>query len=96
MSLGRHTWPCKDRVDNGFHQPANSGEKNNSQRIPPIVANEKTVKCCCGKQCKGMKGLKMHQRKCRAIIGFDESHLNEHIDEDSGSDAEKYKKLSYC
>ena len=38
-----------------------------------------------------MKGLKMHQRKCRVIFGFDDSHLNEHIDEDSGSDAENVR-----
>ena len=35
-----------------------------------------------------MKGLLMHQRKCRVIFGFNEDQLNEHIDEDSGSDAE--------
>ena len=25
------------------------------------------VTCCCGKVCKGLRGLKMHQRNCRAI-----------------------------
>ena len=24
------------------------------------------VTCCCGKDCKGLRGLKMHQRNCRA------------------------------
>ena len=29
----------------------------------------------------------MHQRKCRVIFCFNDSHLSEYIDEDSGSDA---------
>ena len=31
------------------------------------------------------------QRKCRVIFGFDDSHLNEHIDKDSGSNAENIR-----
>ena len=28
------------------------------------------IKCSCGKICKGVKGLKMHQRRCRVIEGL--------------------------
>jgi len=27
------------------------------------------VKCCCGKVCNGIRGLKTHQRCCRVIVG---------------------------
>jgi len=30
-------------------------------------SNCHNVTCCCGKVCKGLRGLKMHQRNCRAI-----------------------------
>lgn len=26
------------------------------------------VKCCCGRLCKGNRGLKMHQRSCRVVL----------------------------
>ena len=26
-----------------------------------------SMKCCCGKICKGIRGLKMHQRTCRVV-----------------------------
>ena len=39
--------------------------------IPPQeclpVKSFKSIKCCCGKVCKGPRGLKMHQRSCRVI-----------------------------
>ena len=28
--------------------------------------------CCCGKHCKGYKGLKIHQRSCKFIFGLRE------------------------
>ena len=30
------------------------------------------VMCCCGKRCKGYKGLKIHQRSCKFIFGLRE------------------------
>ena len=72
QALGRHTWRCKRRLDNNDSGPSVS------INIPFIeienesasVINERIVKCSCGKECKGMKGLKMHQRRCRVISGF--------------------------
>ena len=38
---------------------------------PAVVISKRTViKCCCGKICKGNRGLKMHQRSCRVIQGL--------------------------
>ena len=34
------------------------------------ISNVDYVKCCCGKKCKGLRGLKGHQRSCRFIKGM--------------------------
>ena len=36
------------------------------------VKSCKAVKCCCGKVCKGARGLKMHQRSCRVIDNLED------------------------
>ena len=33
------------------------------------------MKCCCGKQCKGLRGLKAHQRSCRTLFGLQKDIL---------------------
>ena len=68
--LGRHQWRCKKRM------PSSSGPKKSfnivvdSTRNPISMTN--VVTCCCGKACKGTKGLKMHRRRCRTIEGLSE------------------------
>ena len=37
--------------------------------------NTSIVKCCCEKQCKGLRGLKAHQRSCRTLIGLQKDIL---------------------
>ena len=47
------------------------------------------IKCSCGKICKCVKGLKMHQRRCRVIEGLSEDQVavgNSNIDTDSSLD----------
>ena len=39
------------------------------------VGTVQTVKCCCGKACKGVKGLEMHQRRFRILEGLNEDPL---------------------
>ena len=34
--------------------------------------NPQYVHCCCGKKCKGIRGLKAHQRTCRFIKGLND------------------------
>ena len=44
------------------------------------------VKCCCGKTCKRVKGLKMYQRRCRTLEGLSKDSLrfvNSNSDPDS-------------
>ena len=46
--------------------------------------NVDSVKCCCGKKCKGLRGLKSHQRSCQVIKGLNEemvSTIDTEIDE---------------
>ena len=71
-SLGRHVWRCKEKLNqnrNGadtLPTPPNVMEEsmmNTSQNT-----NTSMAKCCCGKQCKGLRGLKAHQRPCRTLL----------------------------
>ena len=32
-------------------------------------------KCICGKKCKGLRGLKVHQRSCRAITSLNNDNI---------------------
>ena len=46
--------------------------------------NVDSVKCCCGKKCKGLRGLKSHQRSCQVTKGLNEemvSTIDTEIDE---------------
>ena len=70
QSLGRHHWRCKKRLNStsGPNQTINITLESESS-----VANvTNVVKCSCGKECKGVKGLKMHQRTCRVIEHMEE------------------------
>jgi len=83
-ALGRHQWRCRKRM------PVNSGPNTT---INTTLPNDKDpadvvelIKCCCGKACKGVKGLKMHQRRCRVLEGLDENPLGcEHSNSDTTS-----------
>ena len=78
VSLGRHTWRSWKRVDNNGIGP-------NGAINMPLIDNgieppaNSQVKCCCGRICKGIKGLKLHQRSCRLITGFDKEELFEEV-----------------
>ena len=63
QSVGRHSWRCKKKLHNVDEQ----GDSGNItlQRDSESNGACMVVKCSCGRECKGMKGLKMHQRKCR-------------------------------
>jgi hypothetical protein len=91
VSLGRHTWRCKDRIDFNQQSKENvvpAAEIRSQECLPP--SSYKALKCCCGKVCKGARGLKMHQRSCRVIDGMEEElqqqmtdALNDQVCEDS-------------
>ena len=82
VSLGRHAWHCKRRIT--LESDA-SNRKSITEELPselrhPVNTN-KSIKCCCGKDCKGIRGLKMHQRTCRVMQGLDDE-LCEQLQED--------------
>jgi len=57
------------------------------EKDPTNIVN--TVKCCWGKSCKGVKGLKMHQRRCRILEGLSKDELgfeNSNFDANSSLD----------
>ena len=73
VSLGRHAWRCKQRI----HRPErhNVGEEQLPNDHDPVADTAYRVcltKCCCGKLCKGNRGLKMHQRSCRVVLGLND------------------------
>ena len=91
VSLGRHLWRCKSKVEYGQETRVNSipAIEIPSQKCLP-VKSYKAVKCCCGKVCKGARGLKMHQRSCRVIDDLEDELqqqmsevLTEHQNEDN-------------
>ena len=65
QSLGRHSWRCKKKLNNT--SKPNEPEKTALQLDSEPVSGYTIVKCVCGKECKGMKRLKMHQRRCRVM-----------------------------
>jgi hypothetical protein len=95
-SLGHHTWRCKNKVE--FDRTS----KQNKVPAVEILTQEclpassyKVVKCCCGKVCKGTRGLKMHQRSCKVIDDMEEElqqqmtdALSEQICDDNVQSAE--------
>ena len=85
QSLGRHSWRCKKRSDSNVNGP--NGAINIALIDTGIDSNSRSqLKCCCGKVCKNMRGLKLHQRSCRITKDFDDTELFEEIFEDSNSD----------
>ena len=95
ISIGRHSWRCKKKlnIDKGYNGVDSSIQKQITPESMPVITNgDKDVKCTCGKQCKGLKGLKAHQRSCRVIQGlhenliadFDQGSYRDEIDSTSG------------
>ena len=60
-----HSWRRKKKLNNT--SKPNEPEKTALQLDSEPVSGYNTVKCVCGKECKWMKGLKMHQRRCRVM-----------------------------
>ena len=71
LSLGRHSWRCKQRANQANH-PNTSGEIPVTEPPKVIISKKDALRCCCGKVCKGARGLKMHQRSCRVIFDLND------------------------
>jgi len=99
-SLGRHTWRCKERLrsDRNSNPALNIDESTSTPITTTLerskdVSNCSEVKCCCGKLCNGLRGLKMHQRSCRVIKGleqetFEHQDINQSYDDTGQFDDE--------
>ena len=62
VSLGRHSWRCKRRVIEGQELRTTVNLSINIlQEDQAPVECISHIKCCCGKVCKGVRGLEMHQ-----------------------------------
>ena len=77
ISLGRHKWRCKQRVVYDNEEPATNKARVTPSTLTPkaVISTKTAVKCCCGKICKGARGLKMHQRSCQVIQGLNNELL---------------------
>ena len=91
--LGRHQWRCRKRM------PNNVGSTNTRDSMADDdidQGNEMNgIKCSCFKICKGVNGLKLHQRRCGVIEGLSEDQVavgNSNIDTESSLD--DYTKIS--
>ena len=58
-----------------------------------VISRRSVIKCCCGKICKGARGLKMHQRSCRVIHGLNDELYND-IEEQINIDSENAPELN--
>ena len=88
VALGRHSWRCKQRIN----QPEQENPGATPRPVPVIqspnvpLSSRMVVKCCCGKICKGARGLKMHQRSCQVIHSLNDelcADLEEQITNDN-------------
>ena len=79
-SIGRHAWRCKEKLK-VLENKETVVNRNIESCIPSVllalensdyISNCKDVKCCCGKLCNGLRGLKRHQRSCRVIKGLED------------------------
>ena len=88
ISIGRQSWRCKRKLNtgSGYNGVDSTLQKQITPDSMPVITNsDKNVKCTCGEQCKGLKGLQAHQRSCRLIQGIHENlitYLEEGIYED--------------
>ena len=95
VTLGRHSWRCKQRVNYAEqdHSAENAARQTPVMNSPNVVVSSRTViKCCCGKVCKGARGLKMHQRSGKVIQGLDGEFCTD-LEEQNNSDTENILEM---
>ena len=93
-----HSWRCKQRVHNAEqdYSAENKGNQTPSMNSPSVVISSRNViKCCCGKICKGARGLKMHQCSCRVIHGLS-TELYADIEEQGNFETQNIPEMDQC
>ena len=89
VSLGRHAWRCKHRISRAERPSAGVDEDANESVAADAFSRVCLVKCCCDRLCKVNRGLKMHQRSCRVVLGLNDQRradLNDAVLTDQESD----------
>ena len=74
--IGRHTWRCPARITSATTNTPNVSPDSFTTSQETIVnkpitlpadinESQQLIRCACGKECKGRRGLKAHQRNCK-------------------------------
>ena len=66
------SWRCKSRINNNDYDIIQTSDHLPVEKRT-IVTNCGYFTCWCGKSCKEVEGLKMHQRSCRVFNGLDDN-----------------------
>ena len=80
--VARHSWRCKSRIQGQSTEQLNDNvntQQNNATIVENtgVQPNTKAILCSCGKPCKGLRGLKAHQRSCRTIKSLNDDILKD-------------------
>ena len=85
VSIKRHTWRCKFKIPMGENQRNHRIDITTIDHAVDISRNRSNsylIKCVCGKECKGLRGLKTHQRTCCTIKSISDELHNDSIEND--------------
>ena len=97
VTLGRHSWRCKQRVHDAEqdHFAENAGKQMPAINSPIVISSHHVIKCCCGKVCKGARGLKMYQCSCRVIHDLN-TELYSDMQEQGDFETENIPEMDQC
>ena len=78
--LNCHSWRYKEKLkhqrNEGNHCKGSVSNNLNTVNLDRNeIVNNDCHKCICGKKCKGLRGLKVHQRSCRAITSLNNNNF---------------------
>eukprot|EP00112_Aurelia_sp_Birch-Aquarium-sp1_P024109 Seg7463.3 transcript_id=Seg7463.3/GoldUCD/mRNA.D3Y31 product="hypothetical protein" protein_id=Seg7463.3/GoldUCD/D3Y31 len=90
--VGRHEWRCLGRNIEENTTTQSSQASRGNEFIPSTQdehdrCNTDEIECACGRKCKGLRGIKRHQRSCRVI-----KDLSEHLSRDLQETAHKLQE----
>ena len=96
LVLKRHQWRCKSKTSMTEHNQTNNDSPNALFNNAAINLNNTSgrsnissnMKCACGKNCKGLKGLKSHQRTCKTIKSISDKNYSNCDDEIQHNESE--------
>lgn len=78
MVVGRHEWRCRSKNIEENVSTTSSQASRVNEFIPRRhddndICDTGDIECACGRKCKGLRGIKRHQRSCRVIKGLSEN-----------------------